>query len=140
MAMNMVGTPYSAVALFGDGLQGQQRIEGVVGVNHGAAVGDATEVAHDHAEAVIQRHRDHQAIGGGQAEAFADHVTVVEDVVVTEGRALGETGGAGGVLDVHRLVEVQAVLAFVQLLGRDTGGQIASCDQGRNPKAAAHQG
>jgi hypothetical protein len=26
------------------------------------------------------------------------------------------------------------------LFGRDTGGQIASCDQGRKPKAAAHQG
>lgn len=107
--MNMVGTPYSAVAFFGDGAQGQQRIEGIVGINHRAGVGDTAKVAHDHAEAVIQRHRDHQAIGGRQPEAFTDHVTVVENVVVTEGRALGKTGGAGGVLDVHGLIEMQAV-------------------------------
>ena len=28
-------------------------------------MGDAAQVAHDHAEAVVQRHRDHQPIGGG---------------------------------------------------------------------------
>ncbi len=43
---------------------------------------------------------------------------------MTEGRALGETGGAGGVLDVDGLIEVQAVAAFTQLFWRDTGGQI----------------
>ncbi|MNU50151.1 hypothetical protein D3C71_391110 [compost metagenome] len=109
---------------FGDGAEGQQRVEGIVGVNHGAAMGDATQIAHDHAEAVIQRHRDHQAISGGQAEAFTHHVTVVENVVVTEGRALGETGGTGGVLNVHRLIEMQAVLTFAQLFARHAGRQI----------------
>jgi hypothetical protein len=62
-----------AGALLGHGAQGQLGVEGVVGVDHGAAVGDATEVGHDHAEAVVQRHRDHQAVALGQAQAFADH-------------------------------------------------------------------
>ncbi len=117
--------------LFGDGVQGQQRIEGVTGVNHGAAVGDTTQIAHHHAEAVVQRHRNDQAIGGAQAKAFTDHVTVVENIVVTEGRAFGKPGGSGGVLDVHRLVEMQAVLALVQLLDRHPGRQIAQLRPGQ---------
>ncbi|MNF65788.1 hypothetical protein D3C84_475640 [compost metagenome] len=87
-------------------------------------MGDAAKIAHDHAEAVIQRHRDHQAIGRRQAQAFANHVTVVENVVVTEGRALGKTGGARGVLDVHRLVEMQAFLTLAQLFRRHAASQI----------------
>ncbi|MCY1423265.1 hypothetical protein D9M71_389730 [compost metagenome] len=74
-------------------------------------MGDAAQVAHDHAEAVIQRHRDHHAVQLAQAQAFPDHVAIVEDVVMAEGRALGEAGGAGGVLDIHRLIELQALLA-----------------------------
>ncbi|MDT4813635.1 hypothetical protein FQZ97_466250 [compost metagenome] len=104
--------------LFGHGTQGGQRVEGIARVDHGGAVGQAAEVAHHHAEAVIQRHRDHQAILLGQTQALADHVAVVEDVVVAEGGALGETGGAGGVLDVDGVVELQAGLAFGQ--GLDT--------------------
>ncbi len=122
--MNMVGTPYRPVArFFGDGGQGQQRVEAVIGVDHGGAVGDAAQVAHHHAEAVVQRHRDHQTILRGEAQAFADHVTVIEDVVVTEGGALGEAGGAGGVLDIDGLIEVQAGLARDQSLRRDASPQ-----------------
>ena len=88
-------------------------------------MGQAAEVAHDHAEAVVQRHRDHQAVLRRKAQAFTDHVAVIEDVVVTERGALGKTGGARGVLDVHGLVEMQAALAGVQLFRRDT------CAEGR---------
>ncbi|MCY1536119.1 hypothetical protein D9M68_715620 [compost metagenome] len=77
-------------------------------------MGHAAEVAHHHAEAVVQRHRDHQAVLLGQPHALSDHVAVVEDVVVTEGGALGEAGGAGGVLDVDGVVELQAGLALGQ--------------------------
>ncbi|MDT4850152.1 hypothetical protein FQZ97_842930 [compost metagenome] len=54
-----------------------------------------------------------------EAEAFADHVAVVEDVVVAERGALGEAGGAGGVLDVDRVVELQLGLARRHRLRRD---------------------
>ncbi|MNZ95845.1 hypothetical protein D3C78_1150150 [compost metagenome] len=60
---------------------------------------------------MVQRHRDHHAVGAGQAQTFANHETVVEDVVMTERRPLGRASGAGGVLDVHRLIELQAALA-----------------------------
>ena len=39
--------------------------------------------------------------------AFADEEAVVEDVVVRQRRALGESGRAGGVLDVNGVVELQ---------------------------------
>ncbi|MNP19888.1 hypothetical protein D3C76_1124410 [compost metagenome] len=74
--------------------QGGQRVEGVVGVDQGAAVGHAAEVGHYHAKAVVQRHRHHQPVMLGQAQAFTDHVAVVEDVAVAEGGAFRETGGA----------------------------------------------
>lgn len=110
-------------ALLGHGQQGRLGVEAGRRVDHGRAVGDAAEVAHHHAEAVIQRHRDHQAVFRAESEAFADHVAVVEDVVVAEGGALGEAGGTGGVLDVDRLVELQRGLALAQFLGAYRGGQ-----------------
>ncbi|MNV96508.1 hypothetical protein D3C71_1915240 [compost metagenome] len=79
---------------FGNRAQGRQRVERIVGVDQRTAVGHAAQVGHDHAEAVVQRHRDHQPIMLGQAQAFADHVAVVEDVAVAERGAFGETGGA----------------------------------------------
>ncbi|MCY1439850.1 hypothetical protein D9M71_561020 [compost metagenome] len=71
-----------------------QRVEGIAGVNQCAAVGHAAKVGHDHAEAVVQRHRHHQPIVLGKAQAFTDHVAVVEDIAVAKGGPLGETGGA----------------------------------------------
>ncbi len=130
-------------ALLGHRLQGGQRLEGGARVDHRAAVGQAAEVAHHHAEAVVQRHRDDQAVVLGEAEALADHVAVVEDVVVAEGGALGEAGGAGGVLDVDRLVELQLLAALAQLLGADLLGhrlQLLPAEHavGRLPAEADH--
>jgi len=86
-------------------------------------VGDATQVGHDHAKAVVQGHRDHHAVALAQAQAFADHEAVVEDVVVAERGTFGRTGRAGGVLDVHRLVELQPALAGQVGFARSLPGQ-----------------
>ncbi len=67
----------------------------------------AGEVAEDHAEAVVERHGDADAVGLGVAAQLAHEVAVVEDVVVRERRALGEARGAARVLDVDRVVEAQ---------------------------------
>ncbi len=75
------------------------------------------EVAHHHAEAVVERHRDADPVIGGVSAALADEVAVVEDVVVRQRRTLGEAGSAAGVLDVDRVVEGQARLALGQDLG-----------------------
>ena len=76
------------------------------GVDHGGAVGEAAEVAHDHAEAVVERHGDAEAVVLGEAHGGGGEVAVVEDVVVGEGGALRGAGGAGGELDVDGVVEL----------------------------------
>ena len=45
-----------------DRLQRRQRIEAFAGIDHGRAVGDAAQVAHHHAEAVVERHRNAQPV------------------------------------------------------------------------------
>ena len=58
-------------------------------------------------KAVIVGHRDAKPVLGRQPHRFADEVAVIDDVVVREGRALRSAGGAGGELDVDRIVELQ---------------------------------
>ena len=94
-------------ALLGDGLQGGQGIEGFGGIDHGRAMGQAAEIAHHHAEAVIERHGNAQPVVGREPEPAGHEVAVVQDVVVAERGALGVPGGARGELDVDGVVELQ---------------------------------
>src|SRR5690606_4796201 len=87
-------------ALLLDGAQGGRRVEGRGGDDHAGAVGGGREVAHHHAEAVVEGHRDADPVLLAVGDQLPHEVTVVEDVVVGEGGALGEAGGARGVLDV----------------------------------------
>ena len=66
------------------------------------------QVAHHHAETVVERHRDAQPVGRRASAGYrlADEEAVVEDVAVRQRRALG-AGGAGE-LDVDGVVELQA--------------------------------
>ena len=104
-------------ALLLDRLERRARLEAGRGEDHRRAVGDAAEVPHDHAEAVVQRHGDADAVVLRVAAQLADEEPVVEDVVVAERRALGEARGAARVLDVDRVVELQARGAVAQRLG-----------------------
>ena len=61
--------------------------------------GSGSQVAHHHAEAVTEWHRNAQAIGGREPEPLGHEVAVVQDVVVAERGALGVPGGARGELD-----------------------------------------
>ena len=111
-AMNMVGTPYSEVQRSCcDRAQGGRRVEGRGRDDHAGAVRGGREVAHHHAEAVVEGHRHADPVLLGVADQLADEVAVVEDVVVGEGGALGEARGARGVLDVDRVVAGQLRLA-----------------------------
>lgn len=85
-------------------------------------MGDAAEIAHDHAEAVVQWHGDHQAIFVGKAHQASDEVAIVEDVVMAERRAFGIAGRAGGVLDVDRIVELLFGLSHGKVGGADLFG------------------
>ena len=57
-------------------------------------MGNAAQVAHDHTKAVVERHRDNQAIFLGEQLAFGYEIAVVQDVVVSESGTLGITCGA----------------------------------------------
>ncbi len=106
--MNIVGTPYSDVhrscwtassVAFGS--------KPGPGMTIVAPLVVRPEVAHHHAEAVVEGHRDADAVVGAVAAQPSDEVAVVEDVVVRQRRALGEAGRARRVLDVDRVVRRQ---------------------------------
>ncbi len=101
--------------------------------HHGRAVGEAGEVAQHHPEAVIEGHRHTDAIGRRVPEARADHRSVVEHVVVGEGRPLRRARGPRRELDVDRVVGVQRRLAVAQRLGRDGGRGVDERVPGERP-------
>src|SRR5215471_16580213 len=82
-----------------------RRLEAGGGDDDAGTVRGAGEVAENHAEAVVERHRDADPVGLGVPAAFPDEEPVIEDVVVGQGRALGEARRPAGVLDVDRVVE-----------------------------------
>ena len=97
-----------------DGLQRRQRIKAFAGIDHRRAVRHRGEIAHHHAEAMIERHRDADAVVLGQPHGAADEIAVVEDVVVGQRHALRRARGAAGELDVDRIVELQRFGQFRQ--------------------------
>ena len=99
-----------------DGLQRRQRIKTLAGIDHGGAERDGGEVAHHHAEAMIERHRNADAVLLGQAHRAADEIAVVEDVVMRQRHALRRSRGAAGELDIHRIVELQKFAELGKLL------------------------
>ncbi len=120
MAMNIVGTPYTAVQR-SSAIAPQRRpgVEAGRRDHHRGAVGGAAEVAHHHAEAVVEGHRDAQPVGLGEVDRLGDEVAVVEDVAVREGRALRVAGRARGVLDVDRVVGCERPHPVVHDVGVD---------------------
>ena len=66
-------------------------------------MGEAGEIAHHHAEAVVEGHGDTEPVALPQADGAADEEAVVEDVPVRQRRALGQARGAAGELDVDRI-------------------------------------
>ena len=100
------------------GLQGGQRVERGGRVDDRGAVRGAPEVAHHHAEAVVQRYRHAHPVVLGVPAPLADEVAVVEDVAVRQRGALGEAGGAAGVLDVDRIVGRERRRPVAQCLHR----------------------
>ena len=83
--MNIVGTPYSEVQRssctarsVAAGSKRRRRD------HHAGAVRGGREVAHHHAEAVVEGHRQADPVLLGVADQLADEVAVVEDVVVAE--------------------------------------------------------
>jgi len=102
------GHPVERGAALGlHGLQRRDRVEGRRGDDHAGPVAGRGQVAHHHAEAVVERHRDADPVRLGVVAQLADEEAVVQDVVVRQRRALRETRGTRGVLDVDGVVGVQ---------------------------------
>ena len=70
-----------------------------------------TEIPHHHAKAVIQGHRHHQPVLLSEVHGRRHKVAIVEDIVMAQRGTLGKPRGATGVLNVDRLIHVQAGLS-----------------------------
>ena len=92
-------------ALVVHGLQRGPRVEGPVGQNDGRAGVHRAHGADDAAVAVEQRHRNHDLVLLGVVKSLRQKLPVVDHVVVGEHHALGQAGGAAGVLDVGHVVD-----------------------------------
>ena len=101
----------------GDGLQGLLRVEPGVGDDGAGAVRVGGEDPDHHAKAVEERHGEAHAVGRRVAEQLTDEVPVVEQVVVGQGHAFGESGGSRGVLQVDGVVGVEFVGDRFEALG-----------------------
>ncbi len=101
-------------------------------------MGDAGEVAQDHAEAMVERDRDADLVVRPELLRLADEEAVVEDVVVGERRPLGRAGGAAGELDVDRLVELEPAgeLDQARALGGGAQGRDLGEGDGARPGTA----
>ena len=98
-----------------------KRIHDLFGVEHinrhkGRSVGYAGHEREHHAEAVEERNRDAQPVVVGELHAVAYRLAVIENVVVGEHNALGESRRAGGVLNIDDLVAVARVAYRLKLL------------------------
>ena len=99
-----------------DGCQRRQRIKAFPGIDHGRTERDGGQVAHHHAEAMIERHRDADAVLLGEPHGAADEIAVVEDVVMGQRHALRRARGAAGELDIDGVVELQDLAEGCDLL------------------------
>ena len=77
-------------ALLRHSRQRRRRVKGLARKYRGRTVGDARQVTHHHAEAVVQGHRNAQSVVLRQAHAIADELAVVEDI------EMGESGHPWG--------------------------------------------
>mgnify|MGYP006144482867 CR=1 FL=1 len=63
-----------------DGLQGRFGLEGLRRIDHGRAVGQTAQVGRDHAEAMIERHRDAQPVLMGELDRLGREALAQLDV------------------------------------------------------------
>ena len=94
-------------AFRGDRLEGGQRVERIGRIDHGRTVGHSRQIADHHAETVVERHRNTDAVSLAVFQRLAQKEAVVENVVVGERCTLGGAGGARSKLDVDRVIELE---------------------------------
>ncbi len=75
--------------------------------HHGRAHRGRGEHTQHHAKAVIERHRNTQAVIVGQCHGLGRKPGVVDDVEMTQRGTLGVAGGAAGELDIDGVIRVE---------------------------------
>ena len=99
---------HPGAAFIGQGIEAVERIEGFARKHHGGTSRHGCEIAEHHAEAMIKRHRDGEAVVGSQIHGIGAITPVVDDVAMGEGRPLGGAGGARRELDVDGIIGIEA--------------------------------
>src|SRR5690349_21331 len=88
------------------------RIKRFGGQNDCAPVSERCHVAENTTKAMVKRHRQADPVAGRVAKPLSDEKTIVQNVVVRERGALRRAGGAGGVLNADRIVELKRRFPF----------------------------
>ena len=70
-------------------------------------MGQASQIAHDHSETMIQGHWNGQIVVFGHTNSLTHKITIVEDIVVGQGCPFGEACGARSELDIDGVVKLQ---------------------------------
>ena len=92
-------------ALVVNGLKRCACVEGPVGQDDGSAGVECAHGSDDAAVAVEERHGDDDFVLLGVVKSLGEELAVVDHVVMGEHDALGQAGGAAGVLDVCDVVD-----------------------------------
>ena len=90
------------------------RLKAFSGIDHGGAMSKAREVTQDHAKTMVEGYRNTHFVFFREVQRFADEEAVIENVVVSEGGPLGESGGAARELNVNGVVELQLAGEFLK--------------------------
>ena len=71
-------------------------------------MGQAGQIPHNHAEAVIQGHWNTQSVMLAKAHARTHLQTVIQDIEMTQGRAFRGARGAASKLNVYCIIRLQS--------------------------------
>src|SRR5438105_157628 len=83
--------------------------------NNGASVSECGQTAQDTPKAMIEGHRQANAITASVFEALSGEEAIIQDVVMRKRGTLGNSSRAGSVLDADRIVELQRIFAGTQI-------------------------
>src|SRR5262249_760379 len=87
-------------------LQRLQRLERFGWIDHRRRMGHATQIAHHHAEAMVERDRDAHARTTLDSRRLSHEEGIVDQIVMRERRPLRQAGGAAGELDIYGIIHL----------------------------------
>ena len=83
------------------------RVEAFIRKDRARGMGQACQIPHDHAKAVIQGHWNTQSVMLAKAHTCAHLQAVVQNIEMTQGRALWVARGAASKLNIDRIIRLQ---------------------------------